>query len=205
MAGDSSTDPSLLRLLGDPAVGERVWETFVELYQPKMLHWCTQLGAQSDDAEEVCSRVLIKLVLFFREWRYDPARSFRGFLHTTVVNALTDVLRERRRKPGNWGSGGDPPEFAERVRKCADEVDLQATEFLEVIDQAMELVRARANPQSWDCFWKQEIEGLTGPEIAELLRIPVANVYVCRQRILERLRKEAQRLWAARRANAENS
>ncbi|MFN0051310.1 MAG: sigma factor, partial [Planctomycetales bacterium] len=79
-ADSPSTDPSLLRMLGDPQIATQVWGEFLARYRPKIMGWCRQRGVQVADAEETCSRVIEKLLERFKTFRYDPARSFRGFL-----------------------------------------------------------------------------------------------------------------------------
>ncbi|RPI87856.1 MAG: sigma-70 family RNA polymerase sigma factor [Planctomycetaceae bacterium] len=192
-----STDPSMLRMLGDPAIAPQVWGAFLDRYKPEILEWCHQRGSQPDDAEEICSRVIEKLLAEFQTFQYDPARSFQGFLRTVVENTLTSDLRERQRKPGNWGTGGTSThEPAVEIKTIAEEIEKQATELMRVIDQATAIVQKRTKPQTWDCFWKQVYEGLSGVETAKATGVPLANVYIYKKRVLKRLRNEAAKLWS---------
>src|SRR5262245_64439447 len=80
------TSPTLLRELGDPDHRDVAWRTFLQRYQPLIYRWSRRKGLNHDDAEEVRDRVLSKLVTALRDFDYDPARRFRGWLKTVVEN-----------------------------------------------------------------------------------------------------------------------
>ena len=74
---------------------EDAWRAFVVRYRPRILRWCRRL--QADDAEEVASRVLHKLVVGLARGayrRYDSG-TFRGWLRV-VGNEVVDFARRQR-------------------------------------------------------------------------------------------------------------
>src|SRR5262249_59575335 len=96
---------SLLRHLGDPTHREAAWRTFLQRYQPLIAGWARRTGLGHDDAEEVTAAVLSRLVTALRDFDYDPARRFRGWLKTLVENEVRGLHRQRARRPGDRGSG----------------------------------------------------------------------------------------------------
>src|SRR5205809_7722815 len=100
---DSGTRVSLLgRLRRDPT-NQAVWDAFVEHYGGKIYAWCRRWSLQEADARDVTQNVLLKLAEKMRDFRYDPARSFRAWLKTVAQHAWSDFLKGRQRHP--QGSG----------------------------------------------------------------------------------------------------
>src|SRR5690242_10745971 len=94
----SPMDLATTQLLPYLATGgnEEAWRAFVSRYRPRILRWCRRL--QADDAEEVASRVLHKLVVGLARGVYrshDPG-TFRGWLRRVVGNEVVDLSRRNR-------------------------------------------------------------------------------------------------------------
>ena len=92
------TELATTQLLPYLAAGgnEEAWRAFVVRYRPRILRWCRRL--QADDAEEVASRVLHKLVVGLARGvyrRHDPG-TFRGWLRRVVGNEVVDFARRQR-------------------------------------------------------------------------------------------------------------
>src|SRR5437660_3559304 len=104
-AAPDPTDLATTQLLPYLAVGgnEEAWRAFVARYRPRILRWCRRL--QADDAEEVASRVLHKLVTGLARgvYRRNDSGTFRGWLRRVVGNEVVDFVR--RQHPGQ--STGD--------------------------------------------------------------------------------------------------
>ena len=95
------TELATTQLLPYLAAGgnEEAWRAFVVRYRPRILRWCRRL--QADDAEEVASRVLHKLVVGLARGvyrRHDPG-TFRGWLRRVVGNEVVDLARRQRLRP----------------------------------------------------------------------------------------------------------
>lgn len=193
-----STDPDLLRLLASGADAD-AWCTFVETYTPLIEECCRRAGLQSADADEVRSRVLAVLLTALREFCYDPARRFRGYLSTAVRNAIRSFWRERARRPGALGSG-DPSvqrqlnevEAPDPVARLADEIDDSVGEELRRAQRVMDRVRALVQPDTWESYWRTAIQGEPAAEVARSLGKSVATVYVARSRVGKMLLAEGR-------------
>ena len=182
---DSATSVTLLeRLRHEPRDGD-AWDQFVRHYRPVICGWCRAWGLQRADAEDVAQDVLAKLTVRLRHFRYDRSRSFRAWLKTVTRRAWNDRI-------ARWYRAGDARvlrvlhalEVRDELRRRVD--DPFDRELLEI---AMLRVRARVAPPAWEAFRLTALEGLTGAEAAERLRVTVAFVFVSKHRVQKLLRQ----------------
>ena len=191
---DSRTRITLLgRLRRDPA-NEAAWAEFVEQYGRKIYGWCRQWNLQEADAEDVTQNVLVKLAAKMRDFTYDPSRSFRAWLKTLTNHALSDFQDSRRRHTS--GSGDSAVDrLLQNVAAGEDLVKRLEEEFdRELLQEAMQRVRLRVAPQTWQAFWLTALEGLSGAEAAAQIPMAVAQVFVAKRRVQKMLREEVARL-----------
>jgi RNA polymerase sigma factor (sigma-70 family) len=195
--GIDSTDPTSATLLyrvgldpGDPAA----WARFVELYGSRIRGWCRRWGLQEADSDDVTQEVLLRLARTLRTFRYDPSRSFRGWLKTVTRNALADFLEERKR--ACRGSGDDAVWDQLQGVQARDDLiaHLQDQFDAEVVAMACARARARVEPQTWEAFRLTAYEGLSGEDAAARLGMSRATVFKARSRVMEFLREEIKRL-----------
>jgi RNA polymerase sigma-70 factor (ECF subfamily) len=142
----------------------------------------------------VTQEVFLKLSVRLRDFHYDPSRSFRAWLKTLTHHAWQDyVARERR--PGR-GTSSDSAfdqlelvpaqdDLARRIEEAADE---------ELFNEAAARVRLRVEPRTWNAFELLAREGQSGAEVATLLGMKVATVFVARSKVQRMLREEVKRL-----------
>src|SRR5262249_34902958 len=125
---------------------------------------------------------------------YDPSGSFRAWLKTLTHHAWRDLVDERRRA-GIASGDGRMVELLESLRAGDDLVEqLEAVFRMEVIDRAMEQVRPRVAPHTWDAFRLTALEGWSGEAAAARLKMKVTRVYGARSEITRRIQKEVRRL-----------
>jgi len=196
------TDPSLLGKLCSPANNEEAWGVFLRRYQPVLGGWCRGLGLQQADADDVCQSVLSTLAQKLPAFRYDPARgSFRGWLRAAVGNAVRNFWRGRARRPGDVGTGDsgvagllEQAEASGGVDTLVAGLDQRMAEDFLLAQQAIGLVQAKVKGTTWKAFALTALEGLSGAEVSERLGIPVANVYVYKERVCKLLRQAVAEL-----------
>jgi RNA polymerase sigma-70 factor (ECF subfamily) len=87
------------RLCQDPS-DQAAWDRFVRRYAPRIHGWYCRWHLQPADADEVTQNVLLKLVQKMGTFRYDPSRSFRGWLKTLAHKAWVDYLEGVKARPG---------------------------------------------------------------------------------------------------------
>lgn len=193
----SRTHASLLHRLRDLR-DEQAWQTFWERYRPKMHAWARGCGLKEDDAAEITSMVLAKLVKAMPEFEYDPRRRFRSWLKTVVRNAVKDFWRAEGRCPGGRGGGDadkdldwieDPLVADSLVEQLNDRLESEERAAQAVIDQ----VKARVEPKTWSAFWMMAVEQRKGTEVSVQLGMPVASVHVAKSRVSAMLREAFRR------------
>jgi RNA polymerase sigma-70 factor (ECF subfamily) len=190
----SSTGSTLLVLLNSPA-DVAAWSAFERRYGPKIHDWCRRRGVQEADAQDVSQEVLATLVRKLPEFAYDPAKgTFRGWLRTVTLNALSHYLQAQRR-PGQ--ASGHPADLDALASVEAHEDllhHLRESFDHELLAEAQARVRRQVSPRDWRIFVELAVEGRSGREVAEPLGMTVGAVLMAKARVQDRLRKEVRRL-----------
>jgi len=188
---DSDTSLTLLERLQENPGDPEAWSLFVERYQPRIRLWCLNWGMQDSDADDVAQEVLAKRFVALRKFRYDPARSFRVWLKTVTQHALSDFLAARRKDPGH--DAGPVDTIADSAEAQSDlERQIEDAFDAELLELAMHRVKKRVKPGTWDAFELTAIAGLSGADAAKKLQIPVAHVFVAKNRVQKMLQEEAR-------------
>jgi RNA polymerase sigma factor (sigma-70 family) len=187
------TELTTTQLLPYLSVGgnEEAWRAFVARYRPRILRWCRRL--QADDAEEVASRVLHKLVVGLARgvYRRREPGSFRGWLRRVVGNEIVDFARQQRpaRPAGDvlqWWP--DPASLDE----LAGDIDEEFRADCERAEQICARVRSRVQAQSWEAFARTYLHGQEVREVARDLGLTLSGVYKARDRVRRLLEEEGQ-------------
>jgi RNA polymerase sigma factor (sigma-70 family) len=190
--GDA-TSITLLAKLREQSTDSAAWQDFVRRYRPRVYAHCLACALQPADAEDVTQAVLLKLVARMREFRYDPAQSFRAWLRTVTRNVLCDFLAERRREQGSGDSAVVRLlENLESRQGLAHQVD--ETFAQELLDEALQWVRTQVTDQHWEIFRVTAIDGIPGAEAGKRLGLSAATVYMIKSRVQRLVRQEVRRL-----------
>lgn len=194
MDSGARTSVTLLARLSGADSAAPAWGEFLRRYGPQVLSWCRHWRLQEADAEDVAQDVLLRVSRQMKTFRYDPGRSFRGWLKTVTRAAWNDWLDARRRAA--QGSGDTSARAAlESVTARDDLVARLETEFdRELLDTASAAVRGRVDPKTWDAFRLTAVEGLPGAAAAEQLGMKVTAVYVAKGRVQKMLQEEVKSL-----------
>jgi RNA polymerase sigma-70 factor (ECF subfamily) len=167
------------------------WQQFLVRYEPIVRGFCLQWHLQPSDADDVTQNVLLRLVHKLREFRYDPARSFRAWLKTLTRHALSDWLAEQRRElAAEFGLAALENEAAgiELANRLEAEFDR------ELLEEALRRVRVQVSAKQWDAFRLTALEGQTGATTAAQLGMQVASVFTAKSKVRALLRAELDRL-----------
>lgn len=189
---NSETSATLLERVAASPPDEAAWKRFHDRYGPRILRWCFARGLQDADARDVTQVVLARLVVRLQSFRYDPTKSFRGFLRKVVNNALDDVLRAGG---ANGSPGGRPivrtlsdPEARESLIAGVEE------EFdRELLELASKSIRERVEPHTWKAYELTALEGLSGATAATQLGMRPSAVYEAKSRVMKMLKEEVLR------------
>jgi RNA polymerase sigma-70 factor (ECF subfamily) len=170
---------------------EEAWRAFVVRYRPRILRWCCRL--QADDAEEVASRVLHKLVVGLARGVYrrtDPG-TFRGWLRRVVGNEVVELARQQRsRRPSGdilecWP---DPAS----VEELAGELDEEFRADWGRAEQVCARVRGRVQEHTWEAFSRTYLHSQDVRDVARELGLTLSGVYKARDRVRRLLEEEGQ-------------
>ena len=194
LPSESGTRVTLLGRLRATPNDPAAWSEFVEWYGRKIYAWCRAWGLQEADAQDVTQEVFVNLSVRMRDFRYDPQGSFRAWLKTITHHAWQDYLAKQR-KPGR-GRGGDAATDRLAAIEARDDLErwLADAADQELLKEAAARVRLRVEPRTWDAFHLLAVEERTGAEVAELLGMKVATVFVARSKVQRMLREELARL-----------
>ena len=189
-----STHLSLLVALKALDQREAAWERFQKLYHGTLLQWCLRHGLQPADAEDVTQAVWERLLRSLPEHEHDPSRPFRSWLKAVVINAIRDLFRAARRRPGDRAVGGSSFQDRLAALEAAESVEdlVVAIEGQEDPDlkAAVERVQARVGEATWQAFWLLAVDGLPAGEVAGHLGMSIGSVYQAKYRISSLLAKE---------------
>ena len=187
-----STRLSLLeRLKGQPNDQES-WSEFVSCYEPVIKKWCQRLGLQEADTNDVSQNVLFRIAKYIKRFERGHDGRFRSWLKTVVTNAWRDFIKSRKEQ----GSGDEAIAGLLQTEVARDELLALIDEEYEqqLLKDAMAMVRQRVKSSNWLAFEKVAIHGLSAESVSTDLGIPVANVYVAKNRIKTMLAEEVSRL-----------
>jgi RNA polymerase sigma-70 factor (ECF subfamily) len=88
------TNPTPLNRLGDWRDRE-AWVEFVTRYDPVIRLASCRYRLDAESSEELCQRVWIDLARRTRTYRYDPRKTFRGWLRRLCQSQAIDLLRKK--------------------------------------------------------------------------------------------------------------
>lgn len=194
---DQKTSPTLLlavRSLEDP----ENWQRFLATYEPLMVRWLKSKGVPEFAVGEILSDVYVKLVIQLPKFVYNPSKSFRAWLRTVVENTLLDSEKKAYHRYELTADHASLESLLNWSFQTDDSVAV-FDEIVESFEQRVALardivkrVKKRVAANSWQAFYLTEIDGLSGSEAAQRLKMEENAVYVARFRIRKQLQKAAE-------------
>jgi RNA polymerase sigma-70 factor (ECF subfamily) len=104
-------------------------------------------------------------------------------------HAWSDFVTARSKDPGH--GAGPVDTIADSAEAQSDlEQKLQDAFERELLELAMHRVKQRVKPGTWDAFQLTAIEGNSGADAARKLQVPVAHVFVVKNRVHKMLQEE---------------
>jgi RNA polymerase sigma-70 factor (ECF subfamily) len=190
MALPPETRASLLLRIQDPEDVE-AWIEFQDIYRPLVYRLGRSRGLQDADAHELAQDVMIAVAGAIERWEPDRQRSrFRTWLYRVARNTLINQLAQQNRREQATGNT-DVQRLLLQVTARDDgqtlelQQDLRRQTFLWAAAQA----RRSCKPATWEAFWQTCVEGRTVAEVASQLKMTPGAVYVCRSRVMAKLRQ----------------
>ena len=158
------------------------WGRFAEMYTPLLFHWAKRSGLQDADAADLVQEVFAVLVRKLPAFRYESGGSFRGWLHTVLLNKW----RELRRRQHSAGTGVPLDSLAapESIEPLGDEEYRS-----ELIRRALGVLRRDFQAAMWEAFWRTTALGRPAREVAPELGMTANAVHAAKARVLRRFAK----------------
>src|SRR4051812_44842071 len=189
-----TTRVTLLHRLNQDPGDQLSWAEFVRLYGPAIRGWLMHWGLQEADAQDVAQNVLLRLTAKLPQFKYDPSRSFRGWLKTLTHHAWHDFVTETGYR--NRGSGDST--VLEQLQSVAAKEDLaarvEATFDKELLEVALARAKERVAANTWDAFRLTALESVPPQEAADALGVRVSQVSLAKHRVQKLVQEETQAL-----------
>lgn len=196
------TRQSLLRRLGDKE-DTAGWQEFFETYWGLIYGMGRRAGLNDADAQDVVQETVIAVARRMEGFVYDPQRgSFKAWLRQLTRWRIQDQLLRNRRE-ADRRHHRHPNEEDSRTATVERVADPAAEEFESewdtrweenLLQVAIERTKQRVSPASYriyDCCVHEE---LSPPQVARLLRVNLAKVYLARHRVGRVVQEELLRL-----------
>lgn len=196
IAGDSSTNLSLIQCLSEGGASQDAWQIFVKKYGRLIFRWSLRWGAASHDAEDVLQETLMAIHQKMDQYNVVAGSNFRSWLKTVAYHCWLQV-RKRRLMSTSFDSSGPLGELVPIASiEARDDLiaHFQAMADQEVLELASERVRAKVEEKTWNCFQLNYFQGIPGGEVASMLGISANHVHVTTSRLRRMLREEVARV-----------
>ncbi len=108
---------------------------------------------------------------------------------------MIDFLAGQRRQPRGSGDSDVAELLAGQAAPPGGESTLFDEEYRRrLFDWAAGRVRDRVRAPTWDAFWRTAVEGQEARDVARALGMSPGALYVARNRVMARLRREIERI-----------
>ncbi len=195
-----TTNPTLLNRLCDWRDHE-AWVDFVTRYDPVIRSISGRYRLDAESTEELSQRVCIDLARRMRTFRYDPGKTFRGWLRRLCQSRAIDLLRKKNADAvlsledqlAESLLHEAPAEF-----EAEEDSGMERPVLLRLADDGQNAVRRRVDERTWQIFWNVAVLGQSVREASEAAGISYYAAFAAQKRVRQMLRDEGQRLLAAR-------
>jgi RNA polymerase sigma factor (sigma-70 family) len=193
-----TTNPTLLNRLCDWRDHE-AWVDFVSRYDPVIRLACRRYRLGTENIDELSQRVWIDLARRMRTFRYDPGKTFRGWLRRLCQSRAIDLLRkkdadavlslERQPVESLW-------QEASADLEAEEDVAAERPLLLHLAGEVQDAVRRRVDERTWQIFWNVAVLGQSVREASEAAGLSYYAAFAAQKRVRRMLREEGQRLLA---------
>ena len=204
------TRHSLLNRLKDWG-DQSSWQDFFDTYWRLIYNVAVKAGLTDTEAQEVVQETVIVVAKKISEFKTDPARgSFSAWLMHTTRWRIADQFRKRQAEAERYIAGdtpGDTPALLGEDTGLTDAINrvpdpagarLEAVWNEEweknLMTAALEQVKLQVSPRQYQMFDLHVLQNLPVRDTARTLQASVASVYMAKQRVSRRLKKEITKL-----------
>jgi RNA polymerase sigma-70 factor (ECF subfamily) len=189
-----TTRVTLLHRLNQNPDDQISWAEFVRVYGPAIRGWLMHRGLQEADAQDVTQNVLLRLTAKLPQFKYDPSKSFRGWLKTLTHHAWHDFVTEA----GYRTRGSGDTSVLDQLQSVEAREDLgarvEATFDKELLEMALLRAKDRVAENTWQAFKLTALDGVAPQTVADQLGIRVSQVYLAKHRVQKLVQEEIKTL-----------
>jgi RNA polymerase sigma factor (sigma-70 family) len=191
-----TTSPLLLKRVANWS-DHPAWYDFFRSYDSLIRFWCRCYDLDDGTCDDLCQQIWVELADRIRSYQYDPGKTFRGWLRQFCHSRAVDLLRKRATEPVRFLD--DQPADALLLTVDAiggeeyEEPESQRSLLLRHAEQVQHTVKQRAEPQTWQAFWRIAIDGCSFRETADDMGMSYAAVFAAHKRVGRMLRAEGER------------
>ena len=188
------TPPSLIARIQQQEEDGTAWSEFLDIYASVIIGFLRAKGLQDADARDVTQDTLRAVARSIHG--FDPAPEkgrFRNWLFVIVRSKLVDHWRRTSKEP----QGSGDPEIHTTLDNITDKDDqpLWNREYKQrLLNWAADQIRDEFTDSTWQAFWMTGVEGRPAKDVAETLGMNVSNVYVCKSRVIARMRERIKQI-----------
>ena len=178
------------------------WQEFFDSYSPLIYRLALKSGLSEVESQDVVQEVVASAARHLPGFRYDPkVCSFKTWLLRLTRWRIIDQLRKRLPTQQLPEAGFDDDKTATAILDqlsggVAPELEKLWTAEWEklVLAEALERVKRQVRPEQYQIFDLYALRGMAVSEVAKLLSVSVARVYLAKHRVGKLVRKEVLNL-----------
>ncbi len=178
------------------------WQEFFDTYWKLLYCAAVKAGLSDQEAEDVVQETVIGVARNMEHFRYQPQTcSFKGWLMHIARRRIIDRLRKRQTRPREFvplpcdtGTSNAGPQLADTAAERAFEGIWDAEWQKNLIDGAMERVKTAIKPEHYQIFYLHSVKNMPARQIAGLLHVSVAKIYVVQHRVARLIRRQVEAL-----------
>src|SRR5215471_5104336 len=199
------TRASLLQRLKD-LDDHSSWNEFYELYHDLIFSVARRAGLSEPEAAEVVQDTLISVARKMPSFTYDPAKdSFKGWLLTVTRWRILDQLAKRSCQAARAANISRPKQQEEETRTATIErvADPAGSDLAivweeewetQLLQAALARIKRQVRPQHYEIYHLHVVLGKPAREVARVLDVNTAQIYLAKHRVGNLLKKEVLRL-----------
>jgi RNA polymerase sigma factor (sigma-70 family) len=173
------------------------WRDFFTTYWKLIYSFAVRCGCSDTEAEEVVQETMVSLAKKMPEYRYDPATcSFKGWLlHVTNWRVIDQLRKRRSEEAPALPVGNAAAELVDQMAgPTAPELEALWDEEWQknMIDAAMQRVKRKVNSEQYQIFHLLAVKGQGAREVAGLLGVNIAKVYLAKHAVAKLVKKEIE-------------
>ena len=187
---------------------DSTWGQFLARYGRLIHDVAMRSGLRPDEADEVVQDTALAVARKMPSFVYEPGRcSFEGWVRRMARLRAIDLLRRRPEdcaaeldEEGDTTGDGDTAtieRLADPQQAQPGDADPDASWQRGILDAAVARLRGRVVPEQFQIFQLNVLDDVPGTEVAAILDVSVAKVYVVRHRLLRLLKAEVTRIQKA--------